>query len=174
MKKKIIEIVIFVLVVMMIWFYEPTQPEDTENIENHVQNTNIQTNQNIINSEKESTTEPKAQEKIVNNEKVLQVNHSNFEEEVLKSQKPVLLEFYADWCKPCQNLAKIIDEIALEQKDIKVCKINIDEAKDLKMQYEITRVPTIVCIKSEKEVNRVVEVRNKDEILSTLKSNNSK
>lgn len=174
MKNKIIGTIIVMLVVIAIWFHVPTENEIVENTENHVQNTNIQTSQNVINTAKENTTEPKAQEKIMNNEKVLQVSSSNFEDEVLKSEKPVLLEFYADWCKPCQNLATIIDEIALEQNDIKVCKINTDEAQDLKAQFEIKAVPTIVCIKSGKETNRAVEVRSKDEILSTLEAANDK
>lgn len=174
MKNKIIGTIIVMLVVITIWFHVPTENEIVENTENHVQNTNIQTSQNVINTAKESTIEPKAQEKIMNNEKVLQVSSSNFEDEVLKSEKPVLLEFYADWCKPCQNLATIIDEIALEQNDIKVCKINTDEAQDLKAQFEIKAVPTIVCIKSGKETNRAVEVRSKDEILSTLEAANDK
>lgn len=174
MESKIIGTIIVMLVVIAIWFHVPTENEMVENTENHVQNTNIQISQNVINRAKQNTIEPKAQEKIVNNEKVLQMSSNNFEEEVLKSEKPVLLEFYADWCKPCQDLATIIDEIALEQNDIKVCKINTDEAQDLKAQYEIKAVPTIVCIKSGKEANRAVEVRSKDEILNTLEVSNHK
>ncbi len=172
MESKIIGTIIVMLVVVAIWFH--VSNEMVENTENHAQNTDIQISQNRINTAKENTIESKVQDKIVNNEKVLQVSSSNFEEEVLKSENPVLLEFYADWCKPCQNLATIIDEIALERNDIKVCKINTDEAQDLKAQYEIKAIPTIVCIKSGKEVNRVVEVRSKDEILNTLEVSNHK
>ena len=176
--KKIIGIVvIFVLVVVAMWFGMPAKSQKVANVENHTQNENevrvqnetVQSSINTTNSAKENREESKvAPEKIVNNEKVVVVTIDNFEEEVLKSKKLVLLEFYADWCKPCRNLAPTIDEIAIEQNNIKVCKINTDEAQDLKAQYEIKAVPTIVCIKSGEEINRAVEIREKSEILEIL------
>lgn len=176
--KKIIEIVVILaLIIVAIWLGISAKSENIANLENHTQSENevkvqnkiVQSSINTTNSVKEDREEPEvAQEKIVNNEKVVVVTSDNFEEEVLKTEKPVLLEFYADWCKPCQNLAPTIDEIAIEQNDIKVCKVNTDEAQDLKAQYEIKAVPTVVCIKSGKETNRAVEVHDKNEILKLL------
>lgn len=78
---------------------------------------------------------------------VLDVTSQNFEEEVLKSEKPVLVDFYADWCGPCKMLSPIVDEVANEKEDIKVCRINIDEEQDLAVEYGIMSIPTLVVIK---------------------------
>lgn len=100
---------------------------------------------------------------------VLEVTSNNFEEEVLKSKKPVLVDFYAIWCGPCKMLAPIVEQIATENDAIKVCRINIDENQDLAVQYGIMSIPTLVVIKNGEEVNRTVGVIGKEEILEMLK-----
>ncbi len=100
---------------------------------------------------------------------VLEVTSNNFEEEVLKSEKPVLVDFYAIWCGPCKMLAPIVEQIATENDAIKVCRINIDENQDLAVQYGIMSIPTLVVIKNGEEVSRTVGVIGKEEILEILK-----
>ncbi len=104
---------------------------------------------------------------------VLKITSENYEEEVLKSEKIVLIDFYADWCGPCRMMSSVIDEIAEEMADkIKVGKINVDENQDLAMEYGIMSIPTIVMIKDGKAVKNLVGVRDKNEIKDTLKDIN--
>lgn len=101
--------------------------------------------------------------------KVLKVTSENFKEEVLNSEKTVLIDFYADWCGPCKMLAPIIEEIAQENQDIKVAKINIDNERDLALDYDVMSIPTLVVIKDGQELDRVVGLADKAEILNLLK-----
>lgn len=103
------------------------------------------------------------------NMSVLEVMSDSFEEEVLKSEKPVLVDFYADWCGPCKMLAPIVDAVAEENSDVKVCRINIDENEELAVKYGIMSIPTLVVIKNGEEVRRTVGVVGKEEILEMLK-----
>lgn len=97
---------------------------------------------------------------------VLKINSENYEEEVLKADKPVIIDFYADWCGPCRMMSPIIDEIAEEKADsIKVGKVNVDENQDLAMKYGVMSIPTIVIIKNGKVEKTFVGVREKSEIL---------
>ena len=100
---------------------------------------------------------------------VIKVNDSTFEEEVLKSNIPVLVDFYADWCGPCKMLSPTVDEVASENDDIKVVKIDVDESQEVAIKYQIMSIPTLVVIKNGKEVNRSVGVIDKEEILSMIK-----
>jgi len=100
---------------------------------------------------------------------VLEVDDENFESEVLKSDKTVLIDFYADWCGPCKVLSPIVEEVASENDDIKVVKINIDEAIIIANQYGIMSIPTLVVIKNGEEVNRTVGVISKTEIIDMVK-----
>ena len=96
---------------------------------------------------------------------VLIINNQNFEDEVIKSEKIVLLEFWASWCGPCKMLSPIVDEVAEEIGDtVKVGKINVDEESDLASNYQIMSIPTLVVIKDGKEVKRSVGVISKDEV----------
>lgn len=100
---------------------------------------------------------------------VLKINNENFEEEVLQADKPVIVDFYADWCGPCRMMSPIIDEIAEEKADsIKVGKVNVDENQDLAMKYEVMSIPTIVIIKNGQVEKTFVGVRSKSEILETI------
>ena len=95
---------------------------------------------------------------------------ANFEEEVLRSDKPVLVDFWATWCGPCRMLAPVIAQIAEEQKDtIKVGKIDVDEEPELAMRYGIASIPTLKVFKNGEVVNRSVGVISKDEILALVK-----
>ena len=79
---------------------------------------------------------------------IIKLTKDNFEQEVLKSEKPVLVDFYADWCGPCQMLSPIVDEVAEERDDIKVGKINVDEQMELAQKYGVMTIPTLLVIKN--------------------------
>lgn len=100
---------------------------------------------------------------------ILKVTSENFEEEVLKSKQTVLIDFYADWCGPCKMLSPVVDQIAEENENIKVVKINVDNAQDLAMKYQVMSIPTLVVIKEGKEINRSVGLRDKSEIINMIK-----
>ena len=101
---------------------------------------------------------------------VLKINEGNFEEEVLKSEKMVLIDFYADWCGPCRMMSPIIDEIAEELKEsIKVGKINVDENQELAIKYDVMSIPTIIIFKNGMPVKTFLGVTDKNEILENLK-----
>lgn len=100
---------------------------------------------------------------------VIEITSANFESEVLQSEKPVLLDFWAAWCGPCRMLSPVIDEIAEENNDIKVGKINVDEQSDLAQKFGIMSIPTIAVIKNGQTIDTKVGVRPKQEILDMLK-----
>lgn len=100
---------------------------------------------------------------------VIEVNSENFENEVLKSEKTVLIDFYADWCGPCQMLSPIVEQVASENDNIKVVKINVDNAQDLAMDYGVMSIPTLVVIKDGQEANRVVGLVSKSEVEKLVK-----
>lgn len=100
---------------------------------------------------------------------VLKITSENYEEEVSKSDKPVLIDFYADWCGPCRMMGPIVEEIAEEKADnIKVGKVNVDENQDLAMEYGVMSIPTIVIIKNGEVEKTFVGVRDKSEILGAI------
>ncbi|MBO7218306.1 MAG: thioredoxin [Clostridia bacterium] len=99
---------------------------------------------------------------------VLNITNANFEAEVLNSEKPVLLDFWASWCGPCKMIAPIVHEIAEERPDIKVGKINVDEEMKLAMKFGIQSIPTLIVIKDKKAVAQSVGYQSKEQILSML------
>ena len=99
---------------------------------------------------------------------VMVINKENFQNEVLNSDKPVLLDFYADWCGPCRMVGPIVEEIAGERSDIKVGKINVDEQSELAAQFGVMSIPILVVIKNGEVVNRSVGARPKEQILAML------
>lgn len=100
---------------------------------------------------------------------VLKVTSSNFEAEVLKSEKPVLIDFYADWCGPCKMISPVVEAVAKENEDIKVVKVNVDDAQDLAIKYEVMSIPTLVVIKNGEESNRTIGLVDKTQILNMIK-----
>lgn len=99
---------------------------------------------------------------------VINLTKDNFNKEVLKSDKPVLIDFFAGWCGPCRMLSPVVDEIANEREDIKVCKVNVDEERELAGLFQISSIPTLAVIKGGNVVGGVVGVRSKREILKML------
>ena len=99
---------------------------------------------------------------------LLKINNENFESEVLKSDKTVLLDFFADWCGPCQMLAPVLAEIAEEREDIVVGKINVDEEMQLALKFGVESIPMLAVINDGKLVNKSVGFRPKEQILELL------
>lgn len=100
---------------------------------------------------------------------VIPVTSANFEKEVLNSDKRVLVDFYADWCGPCKILSPRVAEIANENKDIKVVKINVDQNEDLARKYNISSMPTLLVIENGKELNRAVGALSKSTVLKFVR-----
>ena len=98
----------------------------------------------------------------------ININKNNFQNEVLNSEKKVLLDFWAPWCGPCRMVVPIVEEIAMERPDIKVGKINVDEEEELAAQFGIMSIPTLVVIENGKIVNQAMGARSKEAILGML------
>ena len=99
---------------------------------------------------------------------VIHIDRNNFQSEVLNSDRPVLLDFWAPWCGPCRMVGPILDEIAGERGDIKAAKVNVDEQPELAGQFGVMSIPTLVVMKDGKVVQQAVGVRPKAQILSML------
>ena len=99
---------------------------------------------------------------------VIKINKENFASEVLNSNKPVLLDFYADWCGTCRMVGPIVSEIANERSDVKVGKINVDEQPELAAQFQVMSIPMLAVIKNGKLENQVVGYRSKEQIEAML------
>ena len=99
---------------------------------------------------------------------VTNINKNNFQNEVLNSEKPVLLDFWAPWCGACQMVSPIVDEIADERGDIKVGKVNVDEQPELAAQFGVVSIPTLVVMKDGRIVNQAVGARPKAQLLAML------
>ena len=99
---------------------------------------------------------------------VITITTENFEQEVLHSDKPVLLDFWATWCGPCRMLSPIVDEVAEERTDVKVGKVNVDEQPDLAAQFGVMSIPTLLVFRDGKLVNQTVGARPKAGVLALL------
>lgn len=98
----------------------------------------------------------------------MHITKNNFQEEVIRSDKPVLLDFWASWCGPCQMVGPILEEIAKEHSDIKAGKINVDEERELAEQFQVMSIPTLMVVKDGRVVNQAVGARPKSQILDLL------
>ena len=98
----------------------------------------------------------------------INITQNNFQEEVMNSDKPVLLDFWAPWCGPCRMVAPIVEEIAEERSDIKVGKVNVDEEPELASRFGVMSIPTLVVIKDGKIANQATGARPKSAILAML------
>ena len=99
---------------------------------------------------------------------VIHIDRNNFQSEVLDSDRPVLLDFWAPWCTPCRMVGPILDEIAGEGSDIKVAKVNVDEQPELAGQFGVMSIPTLVVMKEGRIVQQAMGARPKAQILSML------
>lgn len=149
MKNKIILIVLIVAFVGIMLLLNYVLQKETEK----------------INSPENTILDNKEEEK----DMVISVNSENFETEVLKSEKTVLIDFYADWCGPCKMLSPIVEQFASENENVKVVKVNVDDAQDLAVDYGVMSIPTLVVIKNGQEANRAVGLISKTEIKNLVK-----
>ena len=99
---------------------------------------------------------------------VINITRNNFQNEIINSDKPVLLDFWAPWCGPCRMVGPILEEIAGERSDIKIGKINVDEQPELASQFSVMSIPTLIVIKDGKIVNQSMGAKPKNAILAML------
>ena len=100
---------------------------------------------------------------------VVKLTKANFDTEALQANKPVLVDFYADWCGPCKMLSPVVDEIAGEVSGCKVVKLNVDEAPNVAARYNVMSIPTLMVFRQGEAVERSVGVQSKQHILNMLK-----
>ena len=100
--------------------------------------------------------------------KVLHINKENFHKEVMNSETPVLLDIFASWCGPCRMVGPILDEIAEEREDIKVCKVDIDEQPELASRFRVMSVPTLMVMKEGRIVEQSIGAKPKHQILAMV------
>lgn len=100
----------------------------------------------------------------------INITKNNFNQEIVESSKPVLLDFFASWCGPCQMLSPIIDEIAQENPDIKVAKINVNDEEELAAQFEVMSIPSLFVLKDGQVVDQFVGLLPKQDILSMVRN----
>ena len=98
----------------------------------------------------------------------LTITKANFQQEVMESDKPVLIDFWASWCTPCKMLAPVLEEIATEHPEIKVCKVNVDEEPDLAGQFQVMSIPALFVIKNGAVVNQTVGVQPKQKLVDLI------
>lgn len=101
---------------------------------------------------------------------VIHLTSENFEQEVLKSDIPVLVDFWADWCGPCKRLGPIVEEAANEVTDVKICKVNIDEEDSLVLKYRVMSIPMLILFKNGEKAATSVGAISKSELMEFIRS----
>ncbi len=96
------------------------------------------------------------------------LTNDNYPQEVLKSDKPVLIDFWAEWCGPCRMMSEVVDDIAQSRPDIKVCKVNVDDERDMAIKFGIDAIPTIILIRDGNTAAESVGYMQRDELLTKL------
>ena len=96
---------------------------------------------------------------------VIDLTQENYQKEVIESDKPVLIDFFATWCGPCKMVSPVVDEIANERPDIKVCKLDVDRNLDLARTFQVMSVPTLVAMKNGEIINKIIGAMPKAQIL---------
>lgn len=99
---------------------------------------------------------------------IVNLTRNNFKTEVMQSDKTVLIDFWAEWCGPCRMMSPVIDEVVETLSDVKVCKVNVDEASDLASMFGIESIPTLVVIKNGQTVNKSIGLISKEQVLKLL------
>lgn len=105
---------------------------------------------------------------------IIDLTKENFQAEITKSDKPVLVDFWAVWCGPCQMMAPILHELEAEMPDVQIGKVNVDEQMDLARQFRVVSIPTLIIFKNGQEVQRMVGVTSKEELKDALKEKDKK
>lgn len=100
---------------------------------------------------------------------IIDLTKENFQAEITKSDKPVLVDFWAVWCGPCQMMAPILHELEAEMPDVQIGKVNVDDQMDLARQFRVVSIPTLIIFKNGQEVQRMVGVTSKEELKDALK-----
>ncbi len=153
MKDKIRTIVMVVILVGLLLICNNLLKDEEKTTSNEIENI---ANNSIVEEE-------------IMSEKIIKGTSENFYEEVFESEKTVLIDFYADWCAPCKQIAPIVNEIAEEREDVKVVKVNIDDEQDIAIDFRVMSIPTLVVLKEGEVVNRGVGAIEKEQILDMLK-----
>lgn len=157
MKEKIkIIVLIIIFIILLIGIKLLMDSQNKEIAENIIANKSETENSQVV---EEETMESS----------VLEVTEENFEAEVLKETKTVLIDFYADWCGPCQVLSPIVEAVAKSNTDIKVVRIDIDNAENLAIEYGVMSIPTLVVVKDGKEAKRSVGLISQSEVEELVK-----
>ncbi len=100
---------------------------------------------------------------------VLEITDKNFESEVIKSDLPVLVDFWAEWCGPCKAIGPVVDQISTElDGKLKVCKVNVDDAQDLAKKFNVMSIPTLLVFKGGEQVEKIVGAMSKDVLLEKI------
>ena len=99
---------------------------------------------------------------------IINITNQNYQKEIMESKKTILLDFWAEWCGPCKIITPVIDEIANENPDLKVCKINVDEQPELANRFHVRSIPSLFVMKEGEIINQSVGAKTKEEILKML------
>ena len=167
-KKLVIIVVVLAIVLFGSSFIINKQSE--KKLAEGAANSSSVNNSTIINSVSNETNLVDESENITKTTEsvVIDVNTSNFETEVINSDKKVLIDFYADWCGPCNRLSPIVDRVSVDNKDVKFVRIDVDKNEELMTRYNVRSIPTLVVIENGKEINRSVGLIPEDKILSLI------